>query len=72
MKRIAVIAAPGCEEGETLTIADVFRRAELSCDLVGLGALDITGGHKTVFRCDAVLDDKLADTYDMVVLAIRN
>ena len=29
MKRIAVIAAPGCEEGETLTIADVFRRAEL-------------------------------------------
>ncbi len=68
MKRIAVIAAPGCEEGETLTIADVFRRAELSCDLVGLGALDITGGHKTVFRCDAVLDDTLADTYDMVIL----
>ncbi len=68
MKRIAVIAAPGCEEGETLTIADVFRRAELACDLVGLGSLEITGGHKTVFRCDAVLDDALSDTYDMVVL----
>lgn len=68
MKNIAVIAAPGCEEGETLTIVDIFRRAELSCDLVGLGARDITGGHGTVFRCDAVLDEALASAYDMVVL----
>lgn len=26
-KKIAVIAAPGCEEGEILTIVDIMRRA---------------------------------------------
>lgn len=65
--KVALIAAPGCEEGETLTIVDIFRRAEIDCTMVGLGAREIAGTHGITFRCDEVFDGSL-DDYDMVVL----
>lgn len=67
MAKVAVIVAPGCEEGETLTIVDILRRAEVTCDMVGLGARDIAGTHHIVMRTDVVFDGSLCD-YDMVVL----
>ena len=67
MAKVAVITAPGCEEGETLTIVDVLRRAEIACDMVGLGAQEIAGTHHIAMRCDTVFDGSL-DAYDMVVL----
>ncbi|MBR3312695.1 MAG: DJ-1/PfpI family protein [Atopobiaceae bacterium] len=67
MTKVAVIAARGCEEGETLTIVDIFRRAEVDCDLVGLGSREIAGTHRITFRCDTQFDGSL-DAYDMVVL----
>jgi 4-methyl-5(b-hydroxyethyl)-thiazole monophosphate biosynthesis len=67
MTKVAVIAARGCEEGETLTIVDIFRRAEVPCELVGLDAPEVSGTHRISFRCDAVFDGSL-DAYDMVVL----
>ena len=66
-KRAAVIFAPGCEEGEALTIVDIFRRAELTCDMVGLLGPEVTGGHEITMRMDAVMDEHLTD-YDMVIL----
>ena len=33
MKKVAVIVAPGFEEGETLTIVDIIRRAHFQCDM---------------------------------------
>ncbi len=67
MAKVAVITAPGCEEGETLTIVDMMRRAEISVDMVGLGAQEIAGTHHITARCDTVFDGSL-DAYDMVVL----
>jgi len=67
MKQVAVITAPGCEEGETLTIVDIMRRAELNCDMVGLGSDEITGSHGITMKTDHILDEGLTD-YDMVVL----
>lgn len=67
MAKVALITAPGCEEGETLTIVDMLRRAEISCDMVGLGAKEIAGTHHIAMRCDTVFDGSL-DGYDMVVL----
>lgn len=67
MAKVAVIVAPGCEEGETLTIVDIMRRAELDCSMVGLGEQEIAGTHHIAMRCDTVFDGSLAD-YDMVVL----
>ena len=40
MKKAAVLVAPGFEEGETLTIVDIIRRADLQCD----GIVRFTGG----------------------------
>ena len=35
MKKVAVIVAPGFEEGETLSIIDIIRRANFQCDMIG-------------------------------------
>ena len=56
MAKAALIAAPGCEEGETLTIVDMLRRAEIEIDMVGLGAQEIAGTHHITVRCDTVFD----------------
>ena len=67
MKKAAVIFTNGCEEGEALTIVDIFRRAELTCDMVGLGNMEITGAHDITMRMDKVLSENLKE-YDMVIL----
>ena len=67
MKKVALIVAGGCEEGETLTICDILRRAEIHCDMVGLGGRTISGTHGITMRTDTESDGSL-DAYDMVVL----
>lgn len=65
--KTAVLFAPGCEEGEALTIVDIFRRAELACDALGLETREVAGANGVTVRCDAVFDGSL-DAYDLVVL----
>ena len=67
MAKVAVIVAPGFEEGEALALVDIFRRAEIACDMVGLESQEVTGGHEIVVRTDVTFDGSL-DDYDMVVL----
>ncbi|MGT2828228.1 DJ-1 family glyoxalase III [Streptococcus hillyeri] len=67
MVKVAVLVAPGFEEGETLTIADIVRRANIECDLVGTEE-NVTGAHDITLKCDKVIDDTLSSEYDMVVL----
>jgi 4-methyl-5(b-hydroxyethyl)-thiazole monophosphate biosynthesis len=67
MTKVAIVTAPGCEEGETLTIVDILRRAEIACDMVGLGSQEIAGTHHITMRTDTVFSGSL-DDYDMVVL----
>lgn len=66
MKKAAVLVAPGFEEGETLTITDILRRAQTQCDLYGL-TKEVTGGHDITLQCDYVLSQDVED-YDMVIL----
>ena len=66
MKKAAVIIAPGFEESETLTIADILRRAHIDCRLVGLDNI-VEGGHGIVIRCDEILSDDVCD-YDIIIL----
>ena len=66
MKRAAIIVAPGFEEGETLTIVDIIRRANLQCDLVGFDEI-VEGGHNITVKCDKVLNEDIID-YDMIIL----
>ncbi len=66
MKKVAVIIAPGFEEGEALTIVDILRRGQIQCDTIGFEK-EVQGGHEVVLRCDFLLDESLLN-YDMVVL----
>ena len=66
MKQAAVIVARGFEEGEALTIADILRRAEVSCDLVGLDSRQVEGAHGIVIDCDEVLSEQ--SDYEMLIL----
>ncbi len=65
--KTAVIFANGVEEGEALTIVDIFRRAEVDCQMVGLDRIEIVGSHGFTMVCDSVLDETGMD-YDMIIL----
>ncbi len=66
MKKAAILIAPGFEEGETLTIVDILRRANLQCDMIGFSQ-EIEGAHGVVVDCDGILSEAVKD-YDMVIL----
>ena len=67
--KAAILLAPGFEEGETLTVADILRRAGLGCDLVGFTPV-VEGAHQVEVRCDRTLAqlDPAQPEYEMVIL----
>lgn len=65
--KVAVILANGFEEIEALTPVDVLRRADISCDMVGLASQMVTGSHAITVTADTVFTGDLS-AYDMVVL----
>ena len=67
MKKIAVLVAPGFEEIEAIGIVDILRRGELHCDLVGLENV-VIGAHGISVKCDRLIDDKISQDYEMIVL----
>lgn len=66
MAKVAVILANGFEEIEALTVVDVLRRANISCDIVGFEE-QVTGSHDIQVTADRVFDGDLSD-YDLLVL----
>ena len=66
MVKVAVILANGFEEIEALTVVDVLRRANISCDMVGFEE-QVTGSHNIQVTADRVFDGDLSD-YDLLVL----
>lgn len=67
MKKIAVMLAPGYEEGEALFVVDILRRGGFEACALGLEGLQVTGTHDITALADAVFDGSL-EGYDMVVL----
>ena len=66
MPKVAVILANGFEEIEALTVVDVLRRANISCDMVGFEE-KVIGSHDIQVTADRVFDGDLSD-YDLLVL----
>ena len=66
MAKVAVILANGFEEIEALTVVDVLRRANISCDMVGFEE-QVTGSHDIQVTADRVFDGDLSD-YDLLIL----
>lgn len=67
MKKVAVLLAEGFEEVEALTVVDVMRRANIHCDMVSIGDIDVIGSHNIKITADMRIDDDLSD-YSMIVL----
>ncbi|MGT2910691.1 DJ-1 family glyoxalase III [Streptococcus cameli] len=67
MAQVAVLLAEGFEEIEALTPVDVLRRAEITCETIGLSSLEVTGSHGITVKADKVFDGNLSE-YDLIVL----
>lgn len=67
MRKVAVLLAEGFEEIEALTVVDVMRRANITCDMISINSLDITGSHNIRVKADKVLGADIKE-YDLIVL----
>ncbi len=67
MSKIAVLLAEGFEEGESLFVIDVLRRAGFQCDSVSIAGEMVKGSHDIEVKTDRLLTDAIKD-YDMIVL----
>lgn len=67
MAKVAVLMAEGYEEGETLTIVDLLRRADIECNTFSFNGEFVRGMHNMLIRADKKFSDEVKD-YDMLVL----
>lgn len=83
MEKVAVLMAEGYEEGETLTIVDILRRAEIQCHTFAVKTWQnqekmkkepedcqgwfVKGMHDMLIKTDKVFSDEIKE-YDMIVL----
>ena len=67
MKKVAIMLADGFEEIEALAVVDILRRAEISCDLIGIDKQEICGAHKIIVKADKIINEEIRQ-YDMIVL----
>lgn len=68
MKKVLVFLAEGFEEVEALTVVDVLRRAEVTCDLCSLKDEYVRGAHDIIVKADKNILDEDIHSYDAIVL----
>lgn len=67
MAKVAVLMAEGYEEGETLTIVDILRRAGIECHTFSFDDEYVKGMHNMYVKADKLFGEEVKD-YDMLVL----
>lgn len=69
-KKVLLIMADQCEEGEVAEILDIMRRAGFSCDGVSIAGEIVTGQHGVRILADSVMSDDLDryKEYDCMIL----
>lgn len=67
MSKVAVLMAEGYEEGETLTIVDILRRADIHCDTFSFKEKFVKGMHGMIIKADKVFSNEIKE-YDVLVL----
>lgn len=67
MSKVAVLMAKGYEEGETLTIVDILRRANIQVHTFSLDDYFVEGMHHMMIKADKLFSDEIKD-YDVIVL----
>jgi 4-methyl-5(b-hydroxyethyl)-thiazole monophosphate biosynthesis len=66
MKKVCVLLATGFEEVEALTVSDIMRRADVSCDLVSISGKEVESSHGVVVKADKIFEEDM--NYDLVVI----
>ena len=67
MKKVCVLLAEGFEEIEALTVSDIMRRADVTCDLVSIGEEKmVKSSHNLLVQADKIFDEDM--DYDLVVI----
>ena len=68
MKKIAMLLADGYEEGESLFVVDILRRAGFQADIVSTtGRMVVEGAQHIKAEADRLLEADV-ENYDMIVL----
>lgn len=67
MSKVAVLMAEGYEEGETLTIVDILRRADIQCDTFSFNDKFVKGMHGIMIEADKIFNSEIKE-YDVLVL----
>jgi len=67
-KHILVPIADGCEEMEAVTIIDTLRRAGGQVTVAGVDSREVAASRGVKLVADCLLDDCLAESYDLIVL----
>ena len=67
-KRAAVLLADGFEEGESLFVIDILRRASIGCDSVSIDQEMVRGGHDIYVKADQIISKEIFDDYDLVII----
>lgn len=65
--KAAVLFKDGFEELEALSVVDVLRRANMTCQMIGMDALSVTSSHGIEIKVDQMFDESVYEA-DMVVL----
>lgn len=65
---VYILLAEGFEEIEALAPADLLRRAGISVALVGVGGMEVRGGHGITVRADLVLSQVELEDMQLLVL----
>jgi 4-methyl-5(b-hydroxyethyl)-thiazole monophosphate biosynthesis len=69
MKKAAIFFAPGFEEVEALTSADVLKRAGADVELISITEdKNVTGAHEMTIVCDRVFEGKPIEEKDIIIL----
>lgn len=67
MKKVAVMLANGFEEIEALTVVDIIRRANITCDMFSISGMEVKGAHDIVVKADKLISEEVKE-YDVIVL----
>ena len=67
MSKVCVLLAEGFEEIEALTVSDIMRRADVSCDLVSMSETKVVkSSHGVIVEADKIFDEDME--CDLVVI----
>ncbi|MEG0592500.1 MAG: DJ-1/PfpI family protein [Coprobacillus sp.] len=65
--KAVVLFKEGFEEVEALSVVDVLRRANITCEMIGMDSMQVTSSHQITVHMDKLFDETVYEA-DVVVL----